>query len=88
MITSQFALPYHFSDCAAARQPKCVVPTFLRLVTALGGGSFYAAMTWVPLIASEPGRINIHYQYQHDVYFDFPSSHGDVYLSRISSTSC
>ena len=64
------------------------MPRFLRLVTALGGGSFYAAITCVPLIASEPGQIDIHYQFQPDVYFDFQSSHGDVHLSRISSTSC
>jgi len=88
MVTSQFALPYHFSDCDAARPPERVVPTFLHLVTTLGGGSFCAAMTWVPLTALEPCRIDIHYQFQPDVYFDFQSSHGDVHLSRISSTSC
>jgi hypothetical protein len=89
MNTNQFALQYHFANCPeAARPPERVVPTFLRLVTALGGGSFYAVMAWVPLIASEPGRIDIHYQFQLDAYFEFPSSHGDVHLSRISSTSC
>jgi hypothetical protein len=89
MNTNQFALQYHFANRPeAARPPERVVPTFLRLVTAHGGGSFYAAITCVPLIASEPGQIDIHYQFQPDVYFDFQSSHGDVHLSRISSTSC
>jgi hypothetical protein len=46
MNTNQFALQYHFANRPeAARPPERAVPTFLHLVTALGGGSFYAVMT-------------------------------------------